>query len=81
MGLHVAAVDLGPDKMALAHKKLAVETIPWRFTDKAAIAFSGQERVPVLIDGERWVNDSWAIADYLETTYPDGTRVVAADRY
>lgn len=58
-------------KMALAHKGLAVETIPWRFTEKDAIAFSQQGRVPVLIDGERWVNDSWAIADYLETAYPE----------
>ena len=54
-----------------AHKGLAVETIPWRFTDKAAVAFSGQERVPVIRDGDRVVSDSWAIAEYLETTYPD----------
>lgn len=58
-------------KMALAHKGLAVETVPWRFTEKDAIAFSRQGRVPVLVDGERWVNDSWAIAEYLENTYPD----------
>lgn len=58
-------------KMALAHKGLDVETIPWRFTDKDMIAFSKQGRVPVLIDGERWVNDSWNIAEYLETAYPD----------
>jgi glutathione S-transferase len=58
-------------KMALAHKGLAVETIPWRFTEKDVIAFSNQGRVPVLVDGDRWVNDSWAIADYLETAYPD----------
>lgn len=58
-------------KMALAHKGLEVETIPWRFTEKDAIAFSNQGRVPVLVDGERWVNDSWAIAEYLESTYSD----------
>ena len=58
-------------KLALAHKGLAVETIPWRFTEKDAIAFSKQGRVPVLIDGERWINDSWAIAEYLENAYPD----------
>ena len=27
-----------------------METIPWRFTDKEVIAFSGQDRVPVLVD-------------------------------
>ena len=58
-------------KMALAHKRLEVETIPWRFTDKDKIAFTNQGRVPVLVDGERWINDSWAIAVYLESTYPE----------
>lgn len=58
-------------KMALAHKGLTAETIPWRLTEKDAIAFSKQGRVPVLVDGERWVNDSWAIAEYLENAYPD----------
>jgi glutathione S-transferase len=58
-------------RMAHAHKGLAVETIPWRFTDTAAIAFSGQGRVPVIHDGETVVFDSWTIAEYLEATYPD----------
>ncbi len=58
-------------KLALAHKGLAVETVPWRFTEKDVIAFSGQGRVPVLVDGERVVSDSWAIALYLEETYPE----------
>jgi len=58
-------------RLALAHKGLAVETIPWRFTEKAEIAASGQGLVPVLVDGDRWVSDSWTIANYLEDTYPD----------
>lgn len=58
-------------KMALAHKGLAVETIPWRFTDKDVIAFSGQGRVPVLRDGDKVVIDSWDIACYLDEAYPD----------
>lgn len=58
-------------KMALAHKGLPVETIPWRFSDKPMIAASGQDKVPVLVDGERWVHDSWSIALYLEETWPD----------
>jgi glutathione S-transferase len=57
-------------KMALAHKGLPVETIPWRFTEKDVIAPSGQPLVPVLIDNGRWVSDSWTIANYLEDTYP-----------
>ena len=58
-------------KLALAHKGLNVETIPWRFTDSDAIAMSGQGRVPVLLDGNKVVSDSWTIAEYLEDTYPD----------
>ena len=58
-------------KMALAHKQLDVETIPWRFVEKDAIAFSRQGRVPLLVDGEMTVADSWMIANYLEDRYPD----------
>jgi glutathione S-transferase len=58
-------------RMALAHKDLPVKTIPWRFTEKDKIAASGQGRVPVLVDGGRWIADSWVIANYLEDAYPE----------
>ncbi|MBR1152215.1 glutathione S-transferase family protein [Bradyrhizobium sp. JYMT SZCCT0428] len=58
-------------RMALAHKGLSAETIPWCFTEKDAIATHGSERVPVLLDGETSVVDSWTIANYLEDKYPD----------
>jgi glutathione S-transferase len=58
-------------KMALAHKELEVETIPWRFIEKDAIALSGQGRVPVLVDGEKTIVDSWVIANDLEDRYRD----------
>jgi glutathione S-transferase len=58
-------------RMALAHKGLTAESIPWRFTEKAVIAPHGSEKVPVMLDGERAVADSWAIANYLEDTYPE----------
>ncbi|MFZ0777602.1 MAG: glutathione S-transferase family protein [Xanthobacteraceae bacterium] len=58
-------------RLALAHKKLPIETIPWRFTEKAEIAPSGSKTVPVLVDGDRWIADSWTIANYLEDAYPD----------
>ena len=58
-------------RMALAHKGLDVECIPWHFTEKDKIKFSGQERVPVLIDGNNAISDSWEIAKYLESAYPD----------
>ena len=58
-------------KMALAHKGLAVETVPWRFTEKDQLPQPNQGRVPVIVDGNRVVHDSTAIADYLEEHYPD----------
>lgn len=58
-------------RLALAHKGLDWQTIPWRFTEKAAIAPYKSEKVPVLLDGERSVADSWAIANYLEDAYPE----------
>src|SRR5262249_32147549 len=38
---------------------------------KEAIAPHNSEKVPVLLDGDAAVVDSWAIANYLEDTYPD----------
>ena len=58
-------------KLAAAHKGLEIETIPWRFTEKETIAFSGQGLVPVLLDGKRVIHDSWTIAEYLEEKYSD----------
>jgi glutathione S-transferase len=58
-------------RLALAHKGLPVDTIAWRFTEKEAIAPSGQGKVPVLVDGDRWLSDSWKIAEYLEAAHPD----------
>lgn len=66
-------------RMALAHKGLDAEIIPCRFTDKAALAFSGQERVPVLRHGDVSVADSWDIACYLEETWPDRPSLFGGD--
>lgn len=58
-------------RFALAHKDLPVETVPWYFTDPEALRFTGQGKVPVIIDGDTVVYDSFAIATYLETHYDD----------
>ena len=58
-------------RMALAHKGLAVETLPWRFTDKPALAATGQGLVPVIEDAGAMIHDSWTIACHLEDAYPD----------
>jgi glutathione S-transferase len=58
-------------RMALAHKGLAFESRPVKVTDKAALAFSGQTKVPIVRDGATIVSDSWKIAEHLERSYPD----------
>ncbi len=58
-------------RMALAHKGLEVETIPWRFTEKDKLPQPNAGRVPAIVDGGRVVHDSSAIADYLEAHYAD----------
>lgn len=58
-------------RMALAHKGLDADIVPIRFSDKDLLAFSGQGKVPVLVDGARTIHDSWAIACYLDDAYPE----------
>lgn len=67
-------------RLALAHKDLPVETIAWHYTDTKKLAFSGQGKVPILVDNDEVIADSWAIATYLDEAYsdypplfPDGT--------
>ncbi len=58
-------------RMALMHKGLDFETRPMPFTRIASIAPEAGKTVPILVDGDRTICDSWAIATYLEETYPD----------
>ena len=57
-------------RMAVAHKGLDVTYVPCRHGDIDKLAFSGQAKVPVLVDGEHVVADSWNIACYLDDAYP-----------
>jgi glutathione S-transferase len=58
-------------RMSLRHKGLAFEGVPWRFVEKDRLAPAGAKLVPVIRDGDTWVHDSMAIAEYLEERYPD----------
>ncbi len=66
-------------RMALAHKGLETEFIPVGFTEKDTLAFSGQSLVPVLVDGETAITDSWHIACYLDEAYPDRPSLFGGD--
>src|SRR5262249_18132168 len=58
-------------RLALQHKRLAFTVHPVAATDKAAIAFSGQGKVPIVKHDDRVVTDSWATPCYLERAFPD----------
>lgn len=57
-------------RLALAHKGLSARFAPVRYTAKEAIAFTGQGKVPVLVDDGITVIDSMAIAEHLEWRHP-----------
>ena len=58
-------------RMAVAHKGLDVTYVPCRHGDIDKLAFSGQAKVPVLVDGEH------VVADFLEYRLLSGRRLSA----
>jgi glutathione S-transferase len=66
--------------LALAHKKLEVESIVMPFDDRTLVRkVSGQDLVPVLVDDGRVVIDSMEIVRYLEGRFPGYPRLYPAD--
>ena len=58
--------------LALAHKGIEVEYVEIDPDDRAEVVrVSGQELVPVLVDGDRVVADSQAILEHLEERFPE----------
>lgn len=58
-------------RLALHHKGLSFAVHPVAVSDKAAIGFSGQSKVPILKHDGHIIPDSWAIALYLEKEFPE----------
>ena len=58
-------------RLALHHKGLSFAVHPVAVSDKAAIGFSGQGKVPILKHDGCVITDSWAIGLYLEEEFPD----------
>ena len=58
-------------RLALHHKGLSFAVHPVAVSDKTAIGFSGQGKVPILKHDGRVITDSWAIALYLENEFPE----------
>ena len=58
-------------RLALRHKGLDFQSATAGFTEIPALENGASKIVPILKDGETLVADSFAIAEYLETAYPD----------
>lgn len=58
-------------KMALVHKGLSFDTIATPFTKIQEIEGGMAKTVPLMIDGDNKVGDSFDIAVYLDEEYPD----------
>jgi len=59
-------------RMALAHKRLDAEFLAWHFTEQERLKFSGSRTVPVLVDGDEVISDSWRIAIIWKQLIPRG---------
>ncbi len=60
-------------RLAMAHKGLEPQTVPWRFSEAALLPGAPHNsQVPVIVDGDAVVADSTAIAYYLEENYTNG---------
>ena len=64
-------------RMALNYKKLDFQSIPIKFTEKKLIEFSNQKLLPVLVDEDKIISDSWNIAIYLDKKYPFNQNLIA----
>ncbi len=58
-------------KYALKHKGFDIDLVEGGFTDILKRTEGRSDRLPVIVDGDRWVLDSMVIADYLDEQYPD----------
>jgi glutathione S-transferase len=66
--------------LALAHMKLQAESVYVPFDDRTEIRrVSGQDLVPVLVDGGKVIIDSMEIVRYLDEKYPDTPRLYPRD--
>lgn len=66
------AVERRLSKLGIEH---ATERLPYRRADRAEILeLTGQDRVPVLVDGDEVIHDSKRILEYLEHAHGEGAR-------
>jgi len=58
-------------KLFLLHKGISFEEESLHFSELSKLAHAPKQSVPTIEDGDRVISDSFAIAEYLEDTYPE----------
>jgi glutathione S-transferase len=58
-------------KLAILHKGFAIDDVPTSYMGIRRILDGSYRRLPVIDDDGTIVPDSWDIAEYLDSTYPD----------
>lgn len=58
-------------RFALTHKNLEFTAHPLTFTEASTVPGAPQSKLPTIVDNGKVVTDSFLIAEYLESTYPD----------
>jgi len=58
-------------RFALAHKGLIFDSVPISYFDIPKVGPGTLKTSPILEDGGLFISDSWAIAEWLDATYPE----------
>ncbi len=66
-------------KYAIRHKGFDLDLVPNGFTGIKELTGGRSERLPVIVDDDEWVIDSWKIAEYLDAKYPDRPMLFEGD--
>ncbi|MEM6712317.1 MAG: glutathione S-transferase N-terminal domain-containing protein [Pseudomonadota bacterium] len=67
-------------RLTLGYKDLAFESRPTRFLEIPKVLDGIHDRVPVLMDGDRTITESFAICTYLEQAYLETPRIFTHGR-
>jgi len=77
---HLFSPNCWKTRYSLAHKGLDYEVVPTPFTKVTGIEGGTNRKVPVIRDGDVVMEESFAIAQYLDQTYPDKPLLIGDDK-
>ncbi len=76
---HLFSPHCWKTRMSLAHKGLDFQSVSTAFTEVSKIEGGATKSVPLIKDGEMVLGDSYEIAKYLESAYPDTPSLFGGD--